>query len=77
MTARVINQMIGRALTERSFREKLLRSPQDAIRGFPLSALEQSQIASLKAMNLEEFSQLLSERLREVVEPDTDRSIQY
>jgi hypothetical protein len=34
---------------------------------FPLSDTEQSQIASLKAIDLEEFSRLLSERLQELV----------
>lgn len=57
--------MIGRALTERSFREKLLLKPQLAVRDFPLSDQEQSRILALKAMDLEEFSRLLSESLVE------------
>jgi hypothetical protein len=63
MTTSVIHQMIGRALTERSFREQLLQQPQQAIREFPLSKAEQAQIASLKAPDLEEFSRMLTERL--------------
>jgi hypothetical protein len=65
MAPRAIHQLIGRALTERSFREQLLEQPQLAMLEFPLSDAEQSSIASLKAMNLEEFSRLLSERLQE------------
>lgn len=63
MTTRVIHQMIGRALTERSFREQLLQQPNLAILEFTLSKAEQTQIASLKAPDLEEFSRLLTERL--------------
>lgn len=65
MAPRAIHQLIGRALTERSFREQLLEHPQVAMLEFPLSDSEQSQIASLKAIDLEEFSRLLSERLQE------------
>ena len=53
MTTLALHRMIGRALTERSFREKLLLSPQAAMREFPLSAREQAHITSLQAMNLE------------------------
>jgi len=70
MTTNTIHRLIGRALTERSFREQLLLRPQAAIREFPLSDTEQTHIASLKAMDLEEFSRLLSERLRDSLDPD-------
>jgi hypothetical protein len=63
MTPSAIHQMIGRALTERSFRERLLLQPQIAVREFPLTESEQTQIVSLKAIDLEEFSRLLYERL--------------
>jgi hypothetical protein len=63
MTPSAIHQMIGRALTERSFRERLLLQPQVAVREFPLTESEQTQIVSLKALDLEEFSRLLYERL--------------
>jgi hypothetical protein len=67
MAAKAIHQLIGKALTERSFRERLLEQPQVAMLEFPLSDTEQSQIASLEAIDLEEFSRLLSERLQEPV----------
>lgn len=70
MTPEVIHQLIGRALTERSFREQLLQQPQAAMRELPLSDAEQTQIASLEAPNLEEFSRLLSERLRDPLDCD-------
>ena len=73
MASNAIHQMIGRALTERSFREKLLLRPQLAVRDFPLSDQEQSQIIALKAVDLEEFSQLLSERLIDTLEPEAER----
>jgi hypothetical protein len=63
MTTNTIHRMIGRALTDPSFREQLLMRPQAVISEFPLSEVEQTHITSLKAMDLEEFSQLLSERL--------------
>jgi hypothetical protein len=72
MTADVIHKLIGRALIERSFREQLLLQPQVAIREFPLSDTEQTHITSLKAMDLEEFSQLLRERLHDPLHPDTN-----
>ena len=70
MTTHTIHRMIGRALTERSFREQLLLSPHAAIREFPLSEAEQTHITSLRAMDLEEFSRLLSERLHDSLDPD-------
>ena len=72
MPTSVIHQVIGRALTERSFRERLLVSPAAAMHGYPLSAAERSQIASVEAADLEQFSRLLSERLRET--PDQGRN---
>ena len=72
MTTNTIHRLIGRALTERSFREQLLLRPQAAIREFPLSATEQTHISSLKAMDLEEFSRKLSERLRD--SPGSDQN---
>ncbi len=68
MTTLALQRMIGRALTERSFREKLLLSPGAAIDEFPLSAREQAQVASVRAVNLEEFSLALRERLEGPVE---------
>lgn len=65
MTTNAIHHMIGRALTDRSFREQLLLSPQTAIQEFPLSETEQTYITSLRAMDLEDFSRKLSERLRD------------
>jgi len=72
MTTNMIHQLIGRALTDRSFREQLLLKPQVAIKEYPLSESEQTYFSSLQAMNLEEFSRKLSERLRDSLE--TDRS---
>ena len=70
MTPKTIHQIIGKALTERSFREQLLLQPKVAIREFPLTDDEQTQIVSLKALDLEEFSRLLSERLRDPLESE-------
>lgn len=69
MTTNTIHQLIGRALTDPSFREQLLQQPQVAVKEYPLSEREQSHITSLRAVDLEEFSRLLSERLREVRDP--------
>ena len=52
MTTNTIHRMIGRALTDREFRERLLLSPQAAILEFPLSEMEQLHITSLRAMDL-------------------------
>jgi hypothetical protein len=70
MTPKAIHQIIGRALTERSFREQLLLQPQVAIREFPLTDVEHTQIVSLEALDLEEFSRLLRERL-DPIDADT------
>ena len=72
MTTIALNRLIGRALTERSFREQLLLRPQAAIRKFPLSTTEQTHINSLNAMDLEDFSRLLSERLRDSLDSETN-----
>jgi hypothetical protein len=69
MTPNTIHQLIGRALTDPSFREQLLQRPQVAVKEYSLSDVEQSHITSLQAVDLEEFSRLLSERLRDPAEP--------
>ena len=73
MPTNTIHQLIGRALTEPSFREQLLLQPQVAVREFPLSETEQAYISSLRAVNLEEFSQKLSEWLHESVQKNGGR----
>jgi hypothetical protein len=57
--------MIGRALTDRQFREDLLRSPLEATRDLPLTRQERDLIATLHAASLDEFSRMLKERLPE------------
>jgi hypothetical protein len=57
--------MIGRALTDRQFREDLLRSPLEATRDLPLTSQERDLIASLHAASLDEFSRKLNDRLPE------------
>ena len=68
MSTSTVHRLIGRALTDRRFREDLLRRPSQAIKDYPLSQLERSHIKSLREGSLEEFSQKLSERLRYSIE---------
>ena len=56
------HHLIGRALTDRRFREALLRSPREAIREYPFTPQERELIASVRASSLEEFSRQLDER---------------
>jgi hypothetical protein len=60
-----MHRLIGRALTDPRFRERLLRSPAEAIRDLPLTGSERSLVASLRAASLEEFSRKLEEKLRQ------------
>jgi hypothetical protein len=60
-----MHRLIGRALTDPRFRERLLRSPAEAIRDLPLTRSERSLVASLRAASLEEFSRKLDEKLRQ------------
>ena len=60
-----MHRLIGQALTDPRFRERLLRSPAEAIRDLPLTGPEKSLVASLRAASLEEFSQKLDEKLRQ------------
>ncbi len=76
MTTHAIHRMIGRALTDRRFREDLLRRPSLAIKDYPLSQLEQSHIKSLREMSLEEFSQKLSELLRNPIEAASAKTME-
>ena len=65
MYAERMHRLIGRALTDPRFRECLLRSPAEAIRGLPFTDSERSLLASLRANSLEEFSRELDEKVRE------------
>lgn len=66
MSQKAIHVMIGRAVTDRSFREHLLRSPLEATRDFPLTSHERELIASVRAASLEEFSRMLRDRMAEL-----------
>jgi hypothetical protein len=70
MTPNAIHRLIGRALTERSFREQLLERPGTALREYPFSKSERLQIASVRAPDLEEFSRLLSERFNDPIDQE-------
>ena len=76
MSADTVHQMIGRALTDRRFREGLLSNPGEAIRDLPFSRGEREVIGSLRAGSLEEFSRALAEqmRLRETWDETPDAS---
>ncbi len=68
MSQKAIHVMIGRAVTDRSFREHLLRSPLEATQDFPLTSQERKLIASVRAATLEEFSRELGERMAELTD---------
>jgi hypothetical protein len=68
----ILHQLIGRALTDRRFRETLLRSPVEAIRDLPLTAQERNLIATLRATSLEDLSRKLDAY---VGEPPTDEAV--
>ncbi len=68
MAYETVQKMIGRALTDRRFREDLLRSPLDATQYLHLTAQERELIASVHAATLEEFSCKLNDRLPESME---------
>ena len=68
MSAHTVHRLIGRALTDRQFRENLLESPQHAIREYTLTQRERALISSLRAMTLEDFSQQLSAGLEDASE---------
>lgn len=65
MANEAMHKMIGRALTDRQFREDLLRSPLEATRDMPLTTQERALIASVHASSLEELSCMLNDRLPE------------
>ena len=65
MNAERMHRLIGRALTDPRFRERLLKSPAEAIRDLPLTRTERALVSSLRAESLEEFSRRLDEKLQE------------
>ncbi|MEX2030714.1 MAG: Os1348 family NHLP clan protein [Anaerolineales bacterium] len=69
-----IHKLIGRALTDRAFRENLLRSPMEAIRAYAFSVEERVLIASLRATSLEELSRKLAEHDMQGSGRDAERS---
>jgi hypothetical protein len=65
MANEAMHKMIGRALTDRQFRDDLLRSPLEATRDMSLTTQERELIASVHASSLEELSCMLNDRLPE------------
>ena len=65
MALETMNRMVGRALTDRRFREDLLRSPGRATRGLPLTQQERRAVSSVRAASLDEFSRKLNQALPE------------
>jgi hypothetical protein len=65
MYADRMHRLIGRALVDPRFRERLLHSPGEAIRDLPFTGPERSMVASLRASSLEEFSRQLDAKLEE------------
>ncbi len=63
MREHILHKVIGKALTEPEFRAVLLERPKEAIREFPFSEEDRSIIGSVRALSLEEFAQVLSERI--------------
>ena len=55
--------LIGKALTEPRFRDELLLSPGQAIRGLSLSSQEKAIIGSVDALSLEEFARQIRDQL--------------
>ena len=70
----VVQQLIGRALTDRRFREELLADPMLATDGYALSREERVLIVSLRATSLEELSRKLAEHDMEGSERAAERS---
>ncbi|HSB91207.1 MAG TPA: Os1348 family NHLP clan protein, partial [Anaerolineales bacterium] len=60
-----MHRLIGRALVDRQFRERLLKRPAEAIRDLPFTGPERSLVESLRASSLEEFSRQLDEMLEQ------------
>ena len=65
MARDAVHKLIGRALTDRAFREELLRSPMQATIGYAFSEEERVLIASLRATSLEELSRGLAQFVSE------------
>ena len=70
MSAERLHRLIGRALTDPRFRERLLQNPAEAVRGLRLTSEERSLVTSLRASNLVEFSRQLAQRLHEAGDRD-------
>lgn len=73
MARDAVHKLIGRALTDRAFREKLLRSPIEATSGYAFSEEERVLIASLRATSLEDLSRKLAEHDVEGSNRDAER----
>ena len=69
----VLHEVIGRALTDRKFRDELLRDPMLATDGYALSREERELIVSLRATSLEELSRKLAEHDMEGSERAAER----
>lgn len=55
--------VIGTALVDGSFRERLLKDARAALAGFELSAAERKMAASIRARSLQEYAGRLEQKL--------------
>lgn len=62
MSAEAVRQVITRAVSEREFRERLLRHPAAALAGYALSDAERLALHNLTPQNFDSVAAGLAER---------------
>ena len=59
MTTTCLSQIIGTAVIDDSFRNRLLSNPKSALAQFDLEANELREISSIRAVTIEQFAERL------------------
>jgi len=63
MSAEAVQTIIGRAVTDGEFAKQLFENPEEALKGYELSAEEATAIKNMKADDVAKFHASLDERI--------------
>ncbi len=66
MTKKVVEQVIGRIVTDSKFRELFFSNPDKALKGYELTAKEREALLALKAEDVTDFSRKLDPRITKI-----------
>lgn len=63
MSKKVVEQVLGRIVTDSKFRELFFTSPEKALKGYDLTAKEREALLQTKKEDVEDFGRKLDNRI--------------